>query len=104
MRLPTPLNLSCLDKRSDISVTIGERLQPIGVGGSSRHVVRHEQARIADLFVKPDRLDKVNIAFVREDLNELIAMASDIPEVNIENLPASSEVANDVEDLLPWII
>ena len=63
-----------------------------------RYVIGHQHVGVANLFVDLDRLDEIDVAFVGIDFDELIAMPADVAEMNIEDLFARAEVADDIED------
>ena len=63
-----------------------------------RHVVGHEHVGIADLLVHLDRLHEIDVAFVGKDLDEVVAMAANVAEMDVEDFFARAEVADDVED------
>src|ERR1035438_7016406 len=62
-------------------------------------MIGHHHVGIADLLVDPKRLYEIDIAFVREDLHKVVAMPANVAEVHVEDLLASSEVADDVKNL-----
>ena len=66
-------------------------------------MVGHDHVLVADFFVDLDGLDEIDVAFIREGLDEIVAMAADVAEVDVEDLVAGAEVADDVEDLLAGI-
>src|SRR6185312_3030397 len=58
---------------------------------------------IADLFIHAESFDEIDVAFIGIGLDEVVAMAPDVAEVDIENLLARSEVADHVIDFLAGI-
>src|SRR5260370_23975327 len=89
-----------LYERANIAITVGERLKARGIVRRLWDVVRHQQIRIADLLVDLNRLNKLDVAFVRIDLHNIVTMSADVSEVNIENLLPRAEVADHIIDLL----
>ena len=41
-------------------------------------MIGHQHVRVADLLIDADCLDEIDVAFVREDFDEIVAVASDI--------------------------
>ena len=66
-------------------------------------MVGHKHVGITNLLVHLDGLDEIDVAFVGVDLDEVVAMAANIAEMNVEDFLARAEVADDVEDLRAWI-
>ncbi len=78
-------------------------MQTVRVGGRLWYVVRHDHVLVADLFVDLHRFDEVDVAFIGEGFDEVIAVAADVAEVDVEDLVARAEVTDDVEDLFSGI-
>src|ERR1700720_1094963 len=93
-----------LDQSADIAETKGERLLAAGIIGNLRHVVGHQHARIANLFVNLDGLHEVDITFIRVYFDEIVAMAANIAEVHIEDLLPHTEVTDHVKNLLAGVL
>src|ERR1043166_5550349 len=91
------------DQRLDIPERERESLQAIDAL-DLRHVVRHQHAVVADLFVNARRLQHVDAAVVDERFTEVEEAALDVAEVDAEDLLARAEVADDVEDLLARLL
>jgi hypothetical protein len=64
-----------------------------------RHVVGHHHALVADFLQGPHDRDHVHVAFVGEDFLEVVAAATDVADVDVEDLLPRAEVADDVVDL-----
>src|SRR5262249_33289064 len=62
-------------------------------------MVGHQHAVVADIFVNANSFDEIYIPIVGEGLLKIEKAASDVAEVNVEDLFATAEVADHVEDL-----
>lgn len=62
-------------------------------------MVGHEHVLVADFLVGLDGFDHVDVTLVGVDLDEVVAVAADVAEVDVEDLVAGAEVADDVVDL-----
>src|SRR5262245_54528317 len=87
-----------LDEGADIPV--GERAARLAVAWRGRHVVVHQHPVVADLPVSPDRLPHVHVSLVGVDFAEVVTAATDVAEVDVDDLAAGAEPADDVKNLL----
>src|ERR1700682_99753 len=83
-----------LDQSPDVTVAVGERLQPSRVVRRLGYMVGHQHVWITDFFVDLNGLDEIDIAFVRINLDKLVPMPADITEVDVEDLLARAKVTN----------
>src|SRR4029079_955361 len=78
----------------DVPVPEGERLILPWIILVPRHVSGHHHVRIADLLERAHDVGHVHVAFVREHFLEVVAMAADVAEVDVKDLPPRPEVAD----------
>src|SRR5262245_39520673 len=69
-----------------------------------RNMIGHHHVRIPDFLVDHHGLDKVDVAFVRIDLLKTVALPANVPEMDVEDLLARTEVTNHIEDFLARIL
>ena len=75
-----------LYQRPNVAVSKSEGLQPGFVIGMDRNMIRHHHVWVANLFIYQHCLHKIDIAFIRIGFLEVVSMAADVPEMDIENL------------------
>src|SRR3954453_7542667 len=97
---PPSRSLNCLYQRTNIAVAVGERLKTRGIAWGLWNMVRHQQVRIADFLIDLNRLDKIDVALVRIDLDKIVTMPADVSEMNIENLLSRAEISDHIIDFL----
>ena len=81
---PLPQLVYCLDQGANVSVAEGEGLQAAWVVLCLRHVVRHNHVFVADFLVDLHGFDEVDVAFIGEGFYEVVAVAADVAEVDVE--------------------
>src|ERR1035438_7559023 len=67
-------------------------------------MIGHEHIGVADFLVHLDCFHKVDITFVREDLNKVITVSTNVSEMYVEDLLARTEVTDDIKNLHAWIL
>src|SRR5262249_3576035 len=100
----SPLGADQLDQRLDVAEREGERLRLPRVALDLRRVVGHDHAVVTDLLVDAHAADHVHVAVVGERLAEVEEAALDVAEVDVEDLPAAAEPADDLVDLLARLL
>lgn len=93
-----------MDQASDIPVAECEGLQGSRISLGQRDMIWHQHVGIADFLVHFDRFHEIDITFIWEDLDEVIAMSANVAEVYVEDFFAGTEVSDDVEDLYSRIL
>ena len=93
-----------LQQRCDVAINEGECCS-LWIGSRDlRHMVGHQHVLVANLLVDLDALEHVDAAFVGEHLHEVEFVSSDVSEVDVEDLFATAEVTDDVEDFFARIV
>src|SRR5580658_3865824 len=93
-----------LDQAANVSVAKCEGLQRFWIRLGQRNVIGHKHVWITDLLINLDRFDKVDITFVREDLDEVVAVAANVAKVHVENFLASAKISNHIKYLHRWVL
>ena len=66
------------------------------------NMIGYDHVWIANFLVGLDRLDEIDIAFVREGFYKIIGVPANITKVNIKYLASGAEVTNYVKDFYCW--
>src|SRR5579863_9777468 len=94
-----------LEKASNIAEIEGKAfIDAAGIVLETRRMVGHQKPVISDLAIDLQRLDEIDIAFIREGFDEIVAVAADIPEMDIEDLAPFAEPADHVTDFLARLL
>src|SRR5215831_13842100 len=91
----------CRDQRFDITERESEALIVVPVAFDLRHMIRHHHAVETNLLINAHSLQHIDIAIVDECFLEIQKPSMDVPEMDVEDLFASAEVANNIEDFFP---
>src|SRR5215467_343377 len=91
----------CRDQRFDITERESEALIVVLVTFDLRHMIRHHHAIETNLLIDAHGLQHIDIAVVDECLLEIQKPSADVPEMDVEDLFASAEVADDIENFFP---
>lgn len=67
-------------------------------------MVGNQSAGVANLLINLDGFHKVDIAFIRVYLDEVVAVTTNIAEVDVEDLVTRTEIPDDVKDLLARVL
>src|SRR5262249_23313045 len=89
------------DQRFDITERESETLIAVPVTFDLRHMIRHHHAVETNLFIDAHGLQHIDITVVDECFLEIQKPSTDVPEMDVEDLFASAEVADDIENFLP---
>src|SRR5215813_5144782 len=92
------LGRDCRDQRFYITERESEALITVPVAFDLRHMVRHHHAVETNLLIDAHGLQHIDIAVVDECFLEIQKPSTDVPEVDVEDLFACAEVADDIED------
>ena len=74
-----------LDQGADVTIGKGKGLSAAWVIRMIRNMVGHHHVRVFDLSIRQHRFDQIDIALVGIHFDEIIALPSDVPEVDIED-------------------
>lgn len=88
-----------LNKTLDIPVPERKSLSPVYVVRVARHVIGHDHIGIVDLLEGHHDSQHVHVAFIGEDLLEVVSSTTNISEMNVENFLSRTKVTNDVVNL-----
>src|SRR5580693_1373722 len=93
-----------LDQAANVSVAECEGLQRSGIGLGQRNVIGHKHVGITNLLVNLDCFDEVDFAFVREDLDKVVAVAANVAKVHVEDFLACAKISNHIKYLHRWVL
>src|ERR1700730_9608250 len=100
------LSASCMHRLKEpqhVAEAKGERLQTLSIVVCQGHVIGHKHVRIVDFLVDPDGFHEIDVALVWVNLQKIVAVAANVPEMNVEYFLSRSEVTDDVKDFLPGV-
>src|SRR5262249_39411922 len=93
-----------LNQGLDVPEGKGERLRLALVVLNAWHVVWHDHPVVTHLLVNAQGANHVHVPVVGKRLAEVQVAAFDVAEVDIEDLAAPAEVADDIVDLFSWFL
>jgi hypothetical protein len=67
-------------------------------------MIGHKHVWIINLLVNLDRFDEVDIAFVREDLDKVVAVPTNVAKVYVEDFLARAKKSNHIKYLHCWVL
>src|SRR5262249_3587614 len=91
----------CRDQRFDITERESEALIAVPVAVDLRHMIWHHHAVETNLFIDTHGLQHIDITVVDERFLKIQKPSTDVPEMDVEDLFASAEVADDIVDFFP---
>lgn len=94
--------LRCLQKSCDVSIAKCKRLKTVRVICRLWNMVRHDHVRIANLLISLDRLDEIDIAFVRKGFYKIIGMTANVAKVDVEYLLSGAKVTDHIKEFFCW--
>src|SRR5579864_555062 len=92
-----------LDQSANVPIAECKGLQRARISLRQRNMIGHKHVGVTDLLVNLDCFDKVNIAFVRKDLNKIVPVSANVAEVDVEDFFANAKISNHIKNLHRWV-
>src|SRR5215469_3711844 len=92
-----------LNEAAYVAEAKGKRLQTIWIVVRQGHMIRHKHIRIVNFLVDPDGFYEIDVTLVGINLQKIVAVAANIPKMDVEYFLSRSEVTDNVKDFLPGI-